>query len=92
MSILQAIRWILLLGCTGIPIPHVALAQSPEAGERGQCLAYCDRADAECSGAARRAKADCARHAATGGVDPMSMRRLSPWACSYRRGEVHSRM
>ncbi|MBK6288025.1 MAG: hypothetical protein IPJ33_16885 [Gammaproteobacteria bacterium] len=39
------------------------------------CLSYCEQAEADCSLSVRQSSKDCARRAATGGVDPFTQRR-----------------
>ena len=49
------------------------------------CTAWCRQADAECSAGVRESKQACARHAASGGVDPLTRRRADTYVCGWFR-------
>jgi hypothetical protein len=71
-------RYLLLLIVT-------AMAGATHAGDDlAACVASCDAIEVECSSTARGATQQCMRAAATGGIDPLSMRRdLSTYYCGY---------
>jgi hypothetical protein len=64
--------------------PPLQGEQSSAGDALSACLASCDAIEAECSGAVRSATPQCMRLAATGGLDPLSMRRdFGTWYCGY---------
>jgi hypothetical protein len=52
-----------------------AASEAPSTAAREECLRYCATADTQCSSAARKAKTQCARSAATSGMDAVTLRR-----------------
>jgi hypothetical protein len=54
---------------------QLATSEARSTAARDECLRYCATADTQCGSAARRAKTQCARNAATSGMDAVTLRR-----------------
>ncbi len=67
--------------------PATQRAQKEEKSPHARCVSRCNAANARCDSEVRRARQECSRRAATGGLDPMTGQRTrEPMRDSLTRG------
>ena len=76
------------LGLTVFLVVSLVHGESAPSAEMQQCQTQCATAEAQCSTAVRKAKSQCARNAATNGLDPVTLRRDNEALfCDYFQGD-----